>query len=209
MGKSHKGCSILIWIAISIQITSASDAFGPAPKAIKGPNAENYHAVFRDVGKYAAHTTDVNIRVPFDFGTLSSNVQLEYNRVKEWEAKSQYYKDIIHNICQIGQQELFETQQKLSDHLTFLPKSNPTTPADSREKRFLGVVVATAALGLAGANRYAITNMEHQMSQMKDKTDLMLKIEHLHENHLKHIDERQERADKLFDEMLHHNVAAS
>lgn len=50
--------------------------------------------------------------------------------------------------------------------------------------------MATAALGFTAANRATIIQDEHRIDNLEHKTDYMVKIEHLHEAHLKHLDSR-------------------
>ena len=96
MGQSYK-IGAFLWIAAisiqaSINLTNAEGTFGPKPKEIKAADdAGVYHAIFRNIGKYAAHTTDINIRIPFQFYVLQSNFVFQQEKINEFERKNSYY----------------------------------------------------------------------------------------------------------------------
>ncbi len=55
-------------------------------------------------------------------------------------------------------------------------------------------------------NTVRITQLNEEISTLKEKTDLILDVVHLHEKHLHHIEEKLEQTNKLLADLLEANV---
>ncbi len=73
-------------------------------------------------------------------------------------------------------------------------------------KRFVGLVIAVAAMALSYFNAYRITELNNEISALKSKTDLLVDISHLHEAHLHHLEEKTDATNKLLGDLLESNV---
>lgn len=211
MGQSLQIRNFLIRVAfiitVGLKMNYADDPFGPEPKDISDATGDGvYAAVFRYLAKYAAHTTDINVWVPFQFDKFASDLYIQSEHIKNFVANIDLrFRAPAEQMVQIHRQGLRDSQVKLSDHMSVLPNKD-RTKNPSRQKRFLGLVLAAASLGLSSYNSVQIAHMEHEMSQLKTKTDLMVKVQHLQENHLKHQDERLDRAEEFLLAMSHSNL---
>jgi hypothetical protein len=58
-------------------------------------------------------------------------------------------------------------------------------------------------------NTVRITQLNNEINTLKEKTDLILDIVHLHEKHLHHLDEKIDQTDKLLANLLESNVLFS
>jgi len=59
---------------------------------------------------------------------------------------------------------------------------------------------------LSTFNPVRITQLNEEISALKEKTDLILDVVHLHEKHLCHVEEKLEQTNKLLADLLEANV---
>jgi len=59
---------------------------------------------------------------------------------------------------------------------------------------------------LSTFNPVRITQLNKEISALKEKTDLILDVVHLHEKHLHHVVEKLEQTNKLLADLLEANV---
>jgi hypothetical protein len=53
-----------------------------------------------------------------------------------------------------------------------------------RPKRFIAIGISIAAMAMSTFNTVQITQLKEEMSTLKEKTDLILDVVHLHKKHL-------------------------
>ena len=184
---------------------SAQQHFGPEPKLLDANNlsSSRQKAIFRPLGSYAAHTNAINFRIPFEFGKFLYDFSAaRSNMTKYTNRVSSYSQDKFNRISKLHKDTLTDLKQEYLDIISVLPTKAPTTPNQSRTKRFFGIAIATASLGVSLANRYSITKLESQMANMQEKTDMLVKIEHVNQNHLKQVDDRLANIELLMSQVI-------
>ena len=184
---------------------SAQHHFGPEPKLLETNNlsSSRQKAIFRPLGSYAAHTNAINFRIPFAFGKfLYDFTAARSNMTKYTNRVNSYSQDKFNRIAKLHKDTLTDLQQEYLDIISVLPTKAPTSPNQSRTKRFFGIAIATASLGVSLANRYSITKLESQMSNLEEKTDMLVKIEHVNQNHLKQVDDRLANIELLMSQII-------
>jgi hypothetical protein len=62
-----------------------------------------------------------------------------------------------------------------------------------RPKRFIAICISIAAMAMSTFNTIRITQLNEEISTLKEKTDLILDVVHLHEKHLHHVEEKLEQ----------------
>ena len=88
-----------------------------------------------------------------------------YAKINDFSNKFELHR--ASQITDIHKQVIHEDQQELADIMSALPQKVPR--ADHREKRFFGIAISRAALGLAAANRYSITKQEARIAALKKR----------------------------------------
>ncbi len=61
-------------------------------------------------------------------------------------------------------------------------------------------------MAMSTFNTVRITQLNSQISTLKEKTDLILDVVHLHEKHLHHLEEKFEQTNKLLADLLELNI---
>jgi predicted nuclease with TOPRIM domain len=61
-------------------------------------------------------------------------------------------------------------------------------------------------MAMSTFNTVRITQLNKEISTLKEKTDLILDVVHLHEKHLHHVEEKLEQTNKLLPDLLEANV---
>jgi len=75
-----------------------------------------------------------------------------------------------------------------------------------RPKQFIAIGVSFAAMAMSTFNTIRIMQLKEEISTLKEKTDLILDVVHLHEKHLHHVEEKLEQTNKLLADLLEANV---
>ncbi len=75
-----------------------------------------------------------------------------------------------------------------------------------RPKRFIAIGISIAAMAMSTFNTVWITQLNVEINTLKEKTDLILDVVHLHEKHLHHLEEKLEQTNKLLADLLESNV---
>jgi hypothetical protein len=73
-------------------------------------------------------------------------------------------------------------------------------------KRFISLGISIAAMAMSTFNTVRITQLNKKISTLKEKTDLILDMVHLHEKHLHHVEQKLEQTNKLLADLLEANV---
>ncbi len=75
-----------------------------------------------------------------------------------------------------------------------------------RPKRYIPLGISISAMAMSTFNMVRITQLNEEISTLKEKTYLILDIVHLHEKHLHHVEEKLEQTIKLLANLLEANV---
>jgi hypothetical protein len=75
-----------------------------------------------------------------------------------------------------------------------------------RPKCFIAIGITIAAMAMSTFNTVRITQLDAEIHTLKEKTDLMLDVVHLHKKHLHHLDEKLEQTNKLLADLLESNI---
>ncbi len=75
-----------------------------------------------------------------------------------------------------------------------------------RPKRFIAIGISIAAMAMSTFNTVWITQLNEEISTLKEKTDLILDVVHLHEKHLHHLEEKLDQTNKLLADLLEANI---
>ena len=59
---------------------------------------------------------------------------------------------------------------------------------------------------LSSYNAYRITELNNEISALKSRTDLLVDVSHLHEDHLHHLEDKTDATNKLLADLLESNV---
>jgi hypothetical protein len=57
-------------------------------------------------------------------------------------------------------------------------------------KRFIAIGISITAMAMSTFNTIRITQLNEEINTLKEKTDLILDVVHLHEKHLHHLEEK-------------------
>ena len=102
---------------------------------------------------------------------------------------------------------ILETEYSLfQDSIALLPNTAPYTTPCSKHRRFIfDYVFSSAALVLAMSASIQVSKLEQQGIANKNAQGQLIKIEHLHEDHLKHIDDRLKIQEHLIADLIYFN----
>jgi len=75
-----------------------------------------------------------------------------------------------------------------------------------RLKQFIAISISIATMAMSTFNMVRITQLNEEISTLKQKTDLILDMVHLHKKHLHHVEEKLEQTNKLLADLLEANV---
>jgi hypothetical protein len=78
-----------------------------------------------------------------------------------------------------------------------------------RPKRFIAISISIAAMAMSSFNTVWITQLNKEISTLKEKTEHILDVVHLHEKHLHHVEEKLEQTNKLLADLLEANIGFS
>ena len=102
---------------------------------------------------------------------------------------------------------ILETEYSLfQDSIALLPNSAPNTTPNSKHPCFIfNYVISSAALVLATSAMIQVSKLEQQVNPNKEVQEQLIKIEHLHDDHLKHIDNRLKFQEHLIMDLIYFN----
>ncbi len=115
------------------------------------------------------------------------------------------FKSITKSVTDVSLSIIEGSLEEFRDIIKALPqKTEISTPG--RPKRFIAIGISIAAMAMSTFNTVRITQLNEEISTLKEKTDLILDVVHLHEKHLHHIEEKLEQTNKLLADLLEANV---
>ncbi len=161
---------------------------------------------FKNIGRYAATSTYIHVRIPFNFSQIldtRSTIKQHYQVLLDKHEDP--FKTIAKTTTDVSLITISASIEDFQDVIKALPQ---TTEIDlpGRPKHFIALGIAIAAAALSSYNAYRITELNNEISALKSKTDLLVDISHLHEAHLHHLEEKTDGTSKLLPYLLKLNV---
>jgi hypothetical protein len=161
---------------------------------------------FKNISRYAATSTYIHVRITFNFTTVFNIKQAiagVYDQLLDKHEEP--FKSITKSITDIGLAIIKGSLEDFRDIIKALPhKMEISTPG--RPKRFIAIGISIAAMAMSTFNMVQITQLNEEISTLKEKMDLILDVVHLHEKHLHHYEEKLDQTNKLLADLLEANV---
>jgi hypothetical protein len=161
---------------------------------------------FKNIGRYAATSTYIHVRIPFNFSQiLGTKITIEQQYQVLLDKHEDPFKTIAKTTTDVSLMTISASIEDFQDVIKALPQ---TTEIDlpGRPKRFIALGIAIAAAALSSYNAYKITELNNEISALKSKTDLLVDVSHLHEAHLHHLEDKTDATNKLLADLLESNV---
>jgi hypothetical protein len=151
---------------------------------------------FKNIGLYAATSTYIHIQIPFNFMTVfntKDRIAEVYDKLLDQHEEP--FKSITRSVTDVSLATIESSHEDFRDIIKVLPrKSEISSPG--RPKCFIANI-SIAENGHVHLQPARITQPDAKIHTLKEKTDLMLDIVHLHERHLHHLEEKLEQMNKL------------
>ena len=161
---------------------------------------------FKNIGRYAATSTYIHVRIPFNFSKiLDTKITIEQQYQVLLDKHEDPFKTIAKTTTDVSLMTISASIEDFQDVIKALPQ---TTEIDlpGRPKRFIALGIAIAAATLSSYNAYRITELNNEISALKSRTDLLVDVSHLHEAHLHHLEDKTDATNKLLADLLESNV---
>jgi hypothetical protein len=161
---------------------------------------------FKNIGRYAATSTYIHVRIPFNFSQiLDTKATIEQQYQVLLDKHEDPFKTIAKTTTDVSLLTISASIEDFQDVIKALPQ---TTEIDlpGRPKRFIALGIAIAAAALSSNNAYRITELNNEISALKSKTDLLVDVSHLQEAHLHHLEDKTDATNKLLADLLESNV---
>jgi hypothetical protein len=189
-------------------MSSGSTVPDPDPELI---NAQNFNFAepklfFKNIGKYVATSTFIHVRIPFNFTTVFNTKQAIAGVYEQLLDKHEEpFRSITISVTDVSLAIIEGSLEDFHDIIKALPqKTEISTPG--RPKQFIALCISIAAMAMSTFNTVRITQLNEEISTLKEKTDLILDVVHLHKKHLNHVEEKLEQTNKLLADLLKANV---
>jgi len=173
----------------------------PDPELIntKSLNFTKPKLFFKNIGRYAATSTYIHVRILFNFSqildtksTIEQHYEVLLNKPFQDYSKNNHQRKPSHDF---GFQDVIKA----------LPQTTEIN-LPGRPQRFVALGIAIAAAALSSYNAIRITELNNEISALKSKMDLLVDVSHLHEAHLHHLEEKTDATNKLLADLLESNV---
>jgi len=156
---------------------------------------------FNNIGRYAATSTYIHVRIPFNFSQIldtKSTIEQHY------EVLVNKHEDPFKTIAKTTTDVSLLTISASIEDFQDVIKATQTTEIDlpGRPKRFVALGIAIAAAALSSYNAIWMMELNNKISALKSKTDLLVDVSHLHEAHLHHLEEKTDATNKLLADLL-------
>ena len=172
---------------------------------------DNAHTtIFFPVGKYATDVHYQIIRIPIHLTpieasfTQAGEMMHHMGNIVRGKATETPIKQIIkhHN------QTLSKVKERYDNILLNLPAAQ-FTPYGSRKKRFLDLLFGIAGTAFGVANRIEITRINSIIAKNIHRTDMLVDVSQLHENHLYKLDTMVKNTNEVLNDFVKFSAAAA
>jgi hypothetical protein len=198
--------SFIVLLYGLLKMTSGMTVPDPDPELI---NAQNFDFAkpklfFKNIGKYAATSTYIHVRIPFNFTTVFNTKTAIAGVYDQLLAQhNEPFKSITKSVTDVSLSIIEGSLEEFCDIIKGLPQKTSTP---GRPKRFIAIGISIVAMAMSTFNTVRITQLNEEISTLKEKMALILDVVHLHEKHLHHIKEKLEQTNKLLADLLDANV---
>ncbi len=126
---------------------------------------------FKNIGRYAATSTYIHVRIPFNFSQIldmKNTIEQHYNTLLDKHEEP--FKTIAKTTIDVSLITISASIEGFQDVIKALPQ---TTEIDTPgwPKRFVAIGLPIAAVALSSFNAYRITELNSKISALKSKTD--------------------------------------
>ncbi len=172
-------------------MTSGTTVPDPDPELI---NTQNFDFAkpklfFKNIGKYAATSKYIHVRIPFNFTTVFNTKQAIAGVYDQLLAQhNELFKSITKSVTDVSLSIIEGSLEEFCDIIKALPQKTEIS-MPGRPKCFIAIGISIAAMAMSTFNTVRITQLNEEISTIKEKTDLILDVVHLHEKHLHYIEE--------------------
>jgi hypothetical protein len=145
---------------------------------------------FKNIGRYAATSTYIHVRIPFNFSQIldtKTTIGQQYQVLLEKHEDP--FKTITKTTTDVSLMTISASIEDFQDVIKALPQTTEIN-LPGRPKWFIALGIAIAAAALSSYNAYRITELNNEISGLKSKTDLLVDVSHLHEAHLHHLEDK-------------------
>ena len=125
---------------------------------------------FKNIGRYAATSTYIHVRIPFNFSKiLDTKIIIEQQYQVLLDKHEDPFKTIAKTTTDVSLMTISASIEDFQDVIKALPQ---TTEIDlpGRPKRFIALGIAIAAATLSSYNAYRITELNNEISALKSRT---------------------------------------
>ena len=178
---------------------------------VKG--APNTHTtIFNPIGKYATDVQYQLVRIPIHFKPIKEaqeNVNLFMHNVKNLVHDALGATEYpIQQIINIANTTLQSVKKRTDNMILNLPTSN-FSPHGSEKKRFLNLIFGIAGTAFGISNTIQISKLNEQMAKLNTRTDMLVDIAQLHENHLHSLDMQVNNSAKALTDFVTYSPAVA
>jgi hypothetical protein len=153
-------------------MSAGSTVLDPDPELI---NAQNFNFAkpklfFKNIGKYAATSTYIHVRIPFNFTTVFYTKQAITGVYEQLLDKHEEpFKSITKSVTDISLAIIEGALEDFRYIIKALPhKMEISMPG--RPKRFIAIGISIAAMAMSTFNTIRITQLNKEISTLKEKT---------------------------------------
>ena len=176
---------------------------------VKG--APNTHTtIFNPVGKYATDVHYQLVRIPIHFAPIKKaqeDLSIFMFNIKNL-VKTRATEIPITQIVELANVTLNMVKSRTKNMILNLPTSK-FSPHGSEKKRFLDLIFGITGTVFGIANAYQISKLNAQMAKLNTRTDMLVDITQLHENHLHALDIQMNNSANILTDFVKYNPAVA
>jgi len=121
---------------------------------------------FKNIGRYVATSTYIHVRIPFNFSQIldtKSTIKQHYNVLLDKHEEP--FKTIAKTTMDVSLITISASIEDFQDVIKALPQTTEIN-MPGRPKRFVGLVIAVAAMALSAFNAFRITELNNEISAL-------------------------------------------
>ena len=163
--------------------------------------------LFNPIGKYATDVHYMHIRIPIFFKPVLQNMDNIITTMKETMNFGQQTTMATNPIIQHCALEITTQVDLLRSNFVDIIDNLPNNGVSEyhRKKRFFDILFGLTGTAFGIANSIAIANINTQIAKNIHRTDLLIDISQIHENHLHNIDDQIINIDTTLREFIQFN----
>jgi hypothetical protein len=172
---------MILQTAIILLITQSS---------IQSETIDRQHFLFKKLPDVAIPSFYTHVRIPFPLQPIINRLDEAIKELNHQKLVSalEKNKDITNTIYDNGIISL----KRIKTEFTHLLQKFPAIPRNKRFFDIFGAFTGAAALGMAFYNAHNIKNLDADIQNLKEKHNQLVDITHLHDNHLRALDQEVE-----------------